>query len=155
HLSLQKAVDKYYLSDEERRCEMHRRLAEFFDARADPGGTGTFIGPMRALEELPFHLDGSAGDARSQRRLLGLVDLDFVHKKFDRTHDPRLAYEDHAFLFRACLRTVDLHRALQLARGRGGVSNLNSWLTNKHLGPVLRLLGFDAPLWRAAQNAFA
>jgi hypothetical protein len=155
HQGLKRAIVNLYLSDRVDIEKVHRQLAVLFDADADPQGDGSFQGPVRALSELPHHLDGSGTDNESMNRLFALAGNRFPQIAFERTHDVTAATRDYLYYFRASLRAKRLDIALQLARARGRLSDLNRWLAEGYVAPLLSYVGADSPLWAEVRRTLA
>jgi telomerase protein component 1 len=108
HEQLLHAVEKRYLKKGKARQQLHRRLAQYFFARADPNTNGTWVGgdDVRSISELPYHLvhGGMWSELLNVLKDLRFVELKCTHgMTFDLVED----------LVEACRDTVDNpHRAV-------------------------------------------
>jgi hypothetical protein len=146
HQNLREAVEERYLAVPAERTAAHEAVAGLLEAEIDPGGDRTFAGPLRALRELPFHLD-AAQEESSSAKLLILARAGFPERKLERTHDRPEADRDSIYFFRACLRTRDLPGALRMAQMRAGFGRLGSWLLEPAMAPLLAQVGAGSTLF--------
>jgi hypothetical protein len=83
HPQLREAVERKYLTDEQKRLDAHRAVADYFRREADPAADRSWNASPRGLSELPYHLtEGGGNDDERWRELYGvLTDFRFLERK--------------------------------------------------------------------------
>lgn len=79
HGQIREAVEERYLKEEDRRVELQKDIARYFEDRLDPDGDGSCSGDsIRGLSELPYHLT----EAEEWDRVTGLLtNFSFLERK--------------------------------------------------------------------------
>lgn len=141
HLQMSRAVEVRYLSSSDKITATHGRIADVFRRLADPTGDGSYSGPRRPLEELPYHLDR----AQESKQLLRLGTPRFIRRRAELTADIAALREDFHLLFRAAVRTKDVRAAIILAGRQRRMAIWGRWLRSDAGAAMVARAGSGSP----------